>query len=124
MKIVIIGNGPAAISAAETLRAQDQGCEIVMLSQEKVPFYSPCPLAEYVEGSVCRERLFLRDADFYARNAINIRYGSPVRRIEPSARRVWSGDEAVAYDRLLIASGSRAFVPPIPGLAGARECSN
>ncbi|MFB8830761.1 FAD-dependent oxidoreductase [Azotobacter sp. CWF10] len=54
MKIVIIGNGPAAISAAETLRGQDRSCEIVMLSRESVPFYSPCPLAEYVEGSVPR----------------------------------------------------------------------
>ncbi|AJE19950.1 NAD(P)/FAD-dependent oxidoreductase [Azotobacter chroococcum] len=120
MQIVIIGNGPAAIAAAETLREQDRSCGIVMLSRESVPFYSPCPLAEYVEGSVPKERLFLRDPDFYARNAIDIRYGRPVTRIDPQARQVWAGGEAVAYDRLLIASGSRAFVPPVPGLAGTR----
>lgn len=120
MKIVIIGNGPAAISAAETLRGQDRSCEIVMLSRESVPFYSPCPLAEYVEGSVPRDHLFLRDPDFYARTGIDIRYGCPVRRIDPQARQVWTGDQAVGYDRLLIATGSKAFVPPIPGLATAR----
>ncbi|WP_349618097.1 NAD(P)/FAD-dependent oxidoreductase [Azotobacter salinestris] len=120
MKIVIIGNGPAAIAAAETLRGQDRSCEIVMLSRESVPFYSPCPLAEYVEGSVPRDHLFLRDPDFYARTGIDIRYGCPVRRIDPQARQVWTGDQTVGYDRLLIASGSRAFVPPIPGLATAR----
>ncbi|GAB3468790.1 NAD(P)/FAD-dependent oxidoreductase [Azotobacter salinestris] len=120
MKIVIIGNGPAAIAAAETLRGQDRSCEIVMLSRESVPFYSPCPLAEYVEGSVPKDHLFLRDPDFYARTGIDIRYGCPVRRIDPQARQVWTGDQAVGYDRLLIASGSRAFVPPIPGLATAR----
>lgn len=120
MQIVIIGNGPAAIAAAETLRQQDRACGIVMLSRESVPFYSPCPLAEYVEGSVPKERLFLRDPEFYARNAIDIRYGRPVTRIDPPARQVWAGDEAVGYDRLLIASGSRALVPPVPGLAGTR----
>lgn len=120
MQIVIIGNGPAAIAAAETLREQDRSCGIVMLSKESVPFYSPCPLAEYVEGSVPKERLFLRDPDFYARNAIDIRYGRPVTRIDPQARQVRAGGEAVGYDRLLIASGSRAFVPPVPGLAGTR----
>ncbi|WP_349570988.1 NAD(P)/FAD-dependent oxidoreductase [Azotobacter salinestris] len=120
MKIVIIGNGPAAIAAAETLRGQDRSCEIVMLSRESVPFYSPCPLAEYVEGSVPKDHLFLRDPDFYARTGIDIRYECPVRRIDPQARQVWTGDQTVGYDRLLIASGSRAFVPPIPGLATAR----
>lgn len=120
MKIVIIGNGPAAVSAAETLRQQDRDCEIVMLSRESVPFYSPCPLAEYVEGSVPKAHLFLRDRDFYARTGIDIRYARPVTRIEPQARQVWAEGEAVAYDRLLIASGSRAFVPRVPGLAGTR----
>ncbi|MBB3104158.1 NAD(P)/FAD-dependent oxidoreductase [Azomonas macrocytogenes] len=121
MKIVIIGNGPAAIAAAETIRGQDRSCEIVMLSRESVPFYSPCPLAEYVEGSVPKDHLFLRDPAFYSRSGIDIRYGRPVIRIEPQTRQVWlAGNEAVAYDQLLIASGSKAFVPPIPGLATAK----
>lgn len=118
MKHLIIGNGPAAIAAAETLRAEDAGCEIQLLSRESVPFYSPCPLAEYVEGSVARDRLFLRDADFYSRLDLDIRYDTPATRIDPAGRQVWSGERAFAYDRLLIAAGARAFVPPIPGLAG------
>lgn len=120
MKIVIIGNGPAAIAAAETLRGQDRQGEIVMISKETVPFYSPCPLAEYVEGSVPKDRLFLRDPDFYAKMDIDIRYGSPVQRIDTQTRQVWMEGESVAYERLLIASGSKGFIPPIPGLVGAK----
>ena len=120
MKMLIIGNGPAAISAAETLRAQDKGCEIVLLSKECVPFYSPCPLAEYVEGTVSRERLFLRAPDFYDQLGLQIHYGQAVTRIDPRARQVWAGDRAFSYDRLLLAQGSKAFVPPIPGLAGTQ----
>jgi NADPH-dependent 2,4-dienoyl-CoA reductase/sulfur reductase-like enzyme len=120
MKIVIIGNGPAAVAAAETARSQDAACDIVMISRETVPFYSPCPLAEYVEGSVGKEILFLRDLEFYRQQRITLRLGQAVTRIDTAGRRVLMGDEAEAYDRLLIASGSKAFVPPIPGLATAR----
>ncbi len=122
MKIVIIGNGPAAVSAAETVRQSGGGaCEIVMISKEDTPLYSPCPLAEYVEGSVPRERLFLRDMAFYASNRIETLFGCSVTRIDTAARRVHyagpKGAGTVDYGRLLIATGAEAVVPPIPGLA-------
>ena len=88
MKIVIIGNGPAAVSAAETVRQIDGACEIVMISKEDAPLYSPCPLAEYVEGSVPRKSLFLRDRAFYASNRIETLFGCGVTRIDTAARRV------------------------------------
>ena len=121
MKIVIIGNGPAAVSAAETVRQIDGGCEIVMISKEDTPLYSPCPLAEYVEGSVSRDSLFLRDKAFYASNRIETLFGCSVTRIDTAARRVHyagpKGTGSVEYGRLLIATGAEAVVPPIPGLA-------
>lgn len=118
MKIVIIGNGPAAISAAETVRGLDGACEIVMISKETVPFYSPCPLAEYVEASVPREHLFLRDENFYRDKGIATLFGCAAIGIDTAARRVKLADGATLdYDRLLIAHGARAFMPPIPGLA-------
>lgn len=121
MKIVIIGNGPAAVSAAETVRGLDGTCEIVMISKETVPFYSPCPLAEYVEASVPRDHLFLRDGQFYRDLGITTLFGRPATAIDTQARRVTVGSGAdatqVAYDRLLVAAGARAVMPPIPGLA-------
>ncbi|EQD48922.1 hypothetical protein B1A_13879, partial [mine drainage metagenome] len=65
MKIVMIGNGPAAIAAAEAIREFDTKSSITQVSRESGPFYSPCPLAEYVEQSVSREDLFLRGDNFY-----------------------------------------------------------
>lgn len=118
MKIVIIGNGPAAISAAETARGLDGECGIVMISKEAVPFYSPCPLAEYVEASVPREHLFLRDESFYRDKRIATLFGCAAVGIDTAARQVkLENGTRVDYDRLLIASGARAFMPPIPGLA-------
>lgn len=118
MKIVIIGNGPAAVSAAETARGLDKDCGIVMISKEAVPFYSPCPLAEYVEASVPREHLFLRTEGFYRDQRIDTLFGRAAVGIDTAARGVKLADgAAVSYDRLLVAHGARAFVPPIPGLA-------
>ena len=121
MKIVIIGNGPAAVSAAETVLQIDGGCEIVMISKEDTPLYSPCPLAEYVEGSVSRDSLFLRDKAFYASNRIETLFGCSVTRIDTAKRRVYysgpKGPGSVDYERLLIATGAEAVVPPVPGLA-------
>lgn len=118
MKIVIIGNGPAAVSAAETVRGLDGDCEIVMISKETVPFYSPCPLAEYIEASVPREHLFLRDENFYRDKRIVTLFGCAAVGIDTAVRQVkLENGTLVEYDRLLIASGARAFMPPIPGLA-------
>lgn len=121
MKFVIIGNGPAAVAAAETLRGNDKDSRIVMLSKEDVPFYSPCPLAEYVEGSVPKEHLFLRDWEFYHLNAIELLTSSPVVGIDVARRQVRLGGtnagQEIRFDKLLIASGAKAFVPPVPGLA-------
>ncbi len=118
MRIVIIGNGPAAVAAAEVARELDGGCDISVISREAVPFYSPCPLAEYVEGSLRREQLFLRDQAFYRERRIRTMFGNPATSVDTAARLVRLGDgEAVEYDRLLIATGARAVMPAIPGLA-------
>jgi len=117
MRMVILGNGPAAVSAAEAIRDVEQSCEIIMIAREEGPCYSPCPLAEYVEGTVSREKLFIRDEDFYIRLNITTLFGADVRRVDVAANEVvLANEKRVAYDRVLIAIGSRAFFPPIPGI--------
>lgn len=121
MNIVIIGNGPAAVAGAEAARQLDGQCQITLISKESVPFYSPCPLAEYVEDSVPREHLFLRNEQFYRDHGIATYLGTAVTAIDTQARQVMLGSgaqaNAISYDRLLIANGARAVLPPIPGLA-------
>ncbi|HHB11710.1 MAG TPA: FAD-dependent oxidoreductase, partial [Chromatiales bacterium] len=88
MEIVIVGNGPAAVSALEVIREFDRDSRITLISQEPVPFYSPCPLAEYIEGTVSREHLFLRDEGFYAALEITTRFGWEVVRVDTAAQEV------------------------------------
>lgn len=118
MKFLILGNGPSAVTAAETLRTHDANAEITLLSREQADFYSPCPLAEYVEGTVARQQLFLRDPDFYHRNRFKVLLGSAAQQINAAAQQVSTTDgKTLAYDRLLIATGAEATLPPLPGLA-------
>lgn len=118
MRVIIVGNGPAAISCAETFRQHDQRSELILLSREVEAFYSPCPLAEYVDGSLPRERLFLRDPEFYERLGLQLLGGQALQRVEPRERRVLTtSGQALHYDKLLLAYGARAITPPIPGLA-------
>ncbi|MFQ5858970.1 MAG: NAD(P)/FAD-dependent oxidoreductase, partial [Anaerolineae bacterium] len=107
-----------------------RACEIVMIAREDVPFYSPCPLAEYIEGVVSRDQLFLRDEGFYRELDITTMFGREVTRVDAEANEVTlapstdsgQGDgKLVAYDRLLIAAGAQAIIPPIPGLTDRKS---
>jgi len=116
MKLVIIGNGPAATSAIETFRRVDPASEIVLIAREVGPSYSPCPLAEYVEGTVPRASLFWRDEAFYRVYGVTTLWGRTVERVQPAEHQVVLADgETIGYDRLLIAAGASTLRLPIPG---------
>jgi len=117
MNLGIIGNGPAAVAAAEAFREVDKESEVVMIAREEGPCYSPCPLADYVQGTITREGLFVRDESFYRSRNIATRWGEEVQRVLPEEHRLLLGDgSTVRYDRLLIAAGASVARPPIPGL--------
>ena len=63
-----------------------------------------------------------RPADFYQKNGAEVLYGRAARKIDPEAKTVeLDGGEAIPYDRLLVATGSRPFVPPMQGLDGVKD---
>jgi NAD(P)H-nitrite reductase large subunit len=110
MNIVIVGAGPAGVSAAETLRAQDPRVSITMISREPFPPYSPPLMAEYLlHGG---DTIFWRGRDFAEK--LNIRYLSPrtVVRVLPEQKQLQFADgEQLGYDRLIITTGSTLYAP-------------
>jgi len=119
MKILIIGNGPAAISAAEAIRTRDKDCVITVISKEKEPAYTPCFLYRYVTGEIGKERLYMRAEDFYDRNKIKTVFGVVATEIIPNDKKVRLSDgNEILYDSLLIAAGANPVIPKLPGIEG------
>lgn len=120
MRVVIIGTGPAGITAAETLRRADPGGSIVALSSETYPPYSPAAMADhFLTGR--DSTLYWKGQDIATRLGIDERRGAIVRGVDTDNREVVLDDGArVPYEGLVIASGSRLHAPlegsELPGL--------
>ncbi|NDG41247.1 MAG: NAD(P)/FAD-dependent oxidoreductase [Betaproteobacteria bacterium] len=119
MKHVILGAGPAGVIAAETLRKNAPGDEIVVIGDEPEAPYSRMAIPYLLIGNVGEEGTRLRHgADHYAKLRIVVRQGR-AKSVDTVKRQVLLEDGgSVAFDRLLIATGSSPATPPIPGIAG------
>ena len=124
-RIVIVGGGAAGFAAAEMLRRQDFQGSIVMLSgEEAAPVDRPNLSKDYLAGSAPEDWLPLRPDGFYAEARIDLRLKTDVAAIDVKARNViLAGGEAIAYDRLLLATGAEPVRLPIPRRGpAARPC--
>jgi apoptosis-inducing factor 3 len=116
-KIVIVGGGAAGFAAAEMLRRQGYQDSIVMLSHDDAPPVDRPNLSkDYLAGGAPEDWLPLRPDDFYAQQHIDLRLKAEAGRIDARAGAVMLKDgSAVAYDRLLLATGAEPVRLPIPG---------
>ncbi|MFO7930694.1 MAG: NAD(P)/FAD-dependent oxidoreductase [Thermodesulfobacteriota bacterium] len=107
MKYVIIGNGVAGVTAAETIRQHDASGDISMISDETFPPYCRPMISNFLEGAVPSEKLPIRGKDFYDKNRITPVLGSRAAFLDPDSCMVTTKDgRQLPYDRLLIACGA------------------
>lgn len=107
MRVVIIGAGQAGAALAAKLRSLGHTGSILMIGDEPAPPYQRPPLSKaYLLGEMEEERLWLRSADFYSENNIELRLGQPVTAIDAVTKTVTLGDEVIPYDHLALTTGS------------------
>jgi 3-phenylpropionate/trans-cinnamate dioxygenase ferredoxin reductase component len=116
-RIVIVGAGLAAARAVEALRKDGYEGSITILGDEpERPYLRPPLSKEYLRGETDREQVYVHAPTYYSEHRIDLRSGTVVRAIEPSSREVvLEGEERVAFDRLLLATGARPRMLPVPG---------
>lgn len=115
-KYLIIGNGTAAVSAVEGIRTLDPSGRITVISREEHPAYCRPLISYYLEGKASPARMSCRSENFYKDNSAEVIYSTAIS-LDSKAKKVKleSGTE-LEYTKLLIATGSSPFVPPMDGL--------
>lgn len=117
MRYVIIGGSAAAIGCIEGVRSVDKTGEIILITGETEWNYSRPLISYLLEGKTTRDKMWCRPDSFFTRNGVTVKAGVLATTLDAGDGTVrLSTGERLAYDRLLAATGSRPFVPPIPGL--------
>ena len=121
MKYVVIGASASGISGVKQLRILDKDAEITLVSKDD-KIYSRCILHHYMEGIRDVKKLEFCEDNFIEKNNINWIKGVSATGVDINEKIVkLENGESVSYDKLLIATGSHTFFPPIPHLKTAKN---
>jgi len=116
MRYVIAGGGVAGVTAAKEIRKLDPEGRVDLFSSEPYPYYFRPKLWEFIAGRISPEETYYRPEAWYAEQGIQLHLNCSVIRLDVDGKMLTLADEqTVSFDRLVIASGGRSFVPPVEG---------
>lgn len=117
MNYVIIGNSAAAVGCVEGIRSADKSGNITIISSEPHHVYSRPLISYLIYGKTNLQNMKYRNDSFYVDNNVNPILGVTVTKVDYSNKKViLDNNEEVTFDKLLFATGSAPFVPPMKGL--------
>ena len=120
-KLVVVGNGMAGARAVEEVLARGgaEQFDITMFGDEPYGNYNRIMLSNILSGVQNADEIYINPLDWYRENNITLHAGARVTDIDRGAHAVRAENGVIAhYDVLLIATGSRAFIPPMEGAWG------
>jgi NADPH-dependent 2,4-dienoyl-CoA reductase/sulfur reductase-like enzyme len=115
---LILGAGPAGCRAAQAIRKRDRSGRIAILTEESAPFTNRIILSKefLTQDELAPERAFVLQSEAFRAMEIDLRTRTRVERLDPETRIVeLAGGGRLAYDRCLIATGSRPLELPVSG---------
>ena len=123
-QLVVIGNGMAGARTVEEILARGGGdlFSITMFGDEPYGNYNRIMLSHVLSGEEQDSDIFLNSMEWYVENDITLHAGVRIQRIDRFAKVVFGDDGSVTpYDQLIIATGSRALIPPIKNINRSEE---
>jgi nitrite reductase (NADH) large subunit len=121
-RLVVVGNGMAGARTVEEILARGGGelYDIVMFGDEPYGNYNRILLSNVVSGAQDPSEIFLNSLSWYEANGVRLHAGVRVQKIDRPGRRVLgAGGVSEPYDKLILATGSRPFIPPVKGIFDA-----
>ena len=116
-RLVVVGNGMAGVSCVEQILKQPHDFDITIFGDETHVNYNRILLSLVLAGEKSAEDIVINDLSWYQDNGIGARLGVKVASIRREERVVIDETGGITeYDKLILATGSSAFIPPIPGV--------
>jgi len=116
-RLLILGNGGAAVNAIKAARLAGHHGEICQVADISGPAFNPMLSPYFLKGTIAWDNCFPFGSDFYQHYDVNCHFGSRVEALDAENRlaRLANGKQ-LSYDRCLIATGADSVIPPVPGL--------
>ncbi|HLW00295.1 MAG TPA: FAD-dependent oxidoreductase [Ktedonobacterales bacterium] len=122
---VIIGNGIAGTTAAQTLRKNDPNCSIFLITDEPYPLYNRVSLPRFLQGVLTEQKVMIRNLEWHEQQGITLLTETSATAIDTEGHAVTFQDgRTLPYTALLVATGGRANPLTVPGAAGTRFIFN
>lgn len=116
--VVVLGNGVAGVTTADHVRRNHPDCELHLVGRESHHLYNRMGIARLIYGRSAMSGLYLMPDSWYEDHAVTTWLNTHAKRVDVAARQIVLGTgETLGYDRLVLATGARSFVPTIEGLA-------
>ncbi len=124
-RYVIIGNGIAGTTAADTLRKNDPNCDIHLLTNEPYPLYNRVSLPRFLQGVIVEQKVMIRDFAWHEQRNITLVTETMVTDVNTEERVVVTDNgQKFPYDALLVATGGWANPLRVTGAEGTRHIYN
>src|SRR5215470_10711133 len=116
-KLVVVGNGMAGVACVEQILKYSHDFEITIFGDETHVNYNRILLSMVLAGEKTADEIILNDREWYRKNGILARLGTRVTGIDRTERVIIDETGAATpYHKVILATGSSALIPPIPGV--------
>ncbi|WP_151410096.1 NAD(P)/FAD-dependent oxidoreductase [Anaerococcus sp. Marseille-P9784] len=111
---LIIGNGIAGLAAAEEIRKNDENGKILIVSKEEIPTYWRTRLSALIAKDFDKDDIYVKKEAWYQEKNIEEKLDTEVEKLDlENNKAILADGEEIEYAKVLLATGARAFVPPI-----------